>query len=75
MAGKRERPEEREASKKWAPNHKEQSPGSSPHSLWHACLVPGLLACPSGAMLESWGHTHQKPVKDGSEHHRQVVVI
>lgn len=63
MAGKRERPEEREASKKWVPDHKEQSTGSSPHSLWHACLVPGLLACSLRCHVRELD-THQKPVYD-----------
>lgn len=56
----KERPEEQETSKKWVPDHKELSAGSSPHSLWHAYLVPGLLACSLRYYVrESWPHTSE----------------
>lgn len=64
MAGKGEKKaQEREASKKWVPSHKERSTGSSPHSLWHVwCLV--FWPAPSGAMLERAGYTLQQPAND-----------
>lgn len=60
----KERSQEREASKKWVPNHKELSTGQVfIHFGMHGwCL--GFWPAPSGAMLERAGYTLQKPVSD-----------
>lgn len=60
----KERPEEWEASKKWIPNHKEQSTGRVLiHFGMHAwCLV--FWPAPSDVTVERAGHTLQKPAND-----------